>query len=138
MREYVTSRQVPQLPHSRHLSEFERRSMGELANRELRQQRTPIGIGSDGYPTWLWQIGTLGGMKWIISQHKLSICLAKNPLWIPLSSSSLCLEDVGVILVDEKWLDPNNMLWQLKSLQVAVCVTPWNNARKSRRYQKRP
>ena len=59
MREYVKSRQVSQLLHSEHLSEFEHRSVKELASRELRQRETPIGIFLDGYPTWTWLIGTL-------------------------------------------------------------------------------
>ena len=51
MGEYVKSIQAPWLPHSKHLSEFERRSVHKLVSRKLRQQETPIGIFSDGYPT---------------------------------------------------------------------------------------
>ena len=54
MREYAKARQVAQRPHSEHLSTFELRSIEELASRELRQQDTPLGIVSDGYPTWMW------------------------------------------------------------------------------------
>ena len=44
MHAYVKSTQVPQLPHSAHLSELENKSVNKLASRELRQQETPIGI----------------------------------------------------------------------------------------------
>ena len=59
MHAYVKSIQVPRLPHAAHRSKLENRSVNELASRELRQQETPIGIFLDGYPTWMWQIGTL-------------------------------------------------------------------------------
>ena len=92
MHAYVKSIQVPRLPHSAHLSELENRSVNKLASRELRQQETPIGIFSDGYPTWMWQIGTLGRVKWMVSQHNPSIRATEDPPWISRSSSPLCLE----------------------------------------------
>ena len=91
----------------------------------LRQQETPIGIVSDGYPTWLWQIGTLGRVKWMVSEYDLPFCADNDPPWISRSSSLLSLEDMEVMLVDGNWPAPNHQVWLLPSLRVAVCVTPW-------------
>ena len=133
MREYTKSRQVARRSHSEHLSAFELRSIEELASRELPQRDTPIGIVLDGYPTWMWQIGTLGSVKWMVSEHDLPTRATKDPLWIPLSSSSLHIEDVEVMLVDGEWPEPNHLLWKLKPLRVAVRVTMPQKARNKKR-----
>ena len=125
MHTYVQSLQVPRLFHSAHLSEVENRSVHELASRVLRQQETPIGIVLDGYPTWMWQIGTHGRVKWMVSKHNLPFCANDDPLWISRSSLLLSLEDVEVILVEGNWPAPNHPVWLLPSLRVAVCVTPF-------------
>ena len=91
----------------------------------LRQQETPIGIVSDGYPTWLWQIGTLGHVKWMVSKHDLPFRADDDPPWISRSSSLSGLEDVEVILVEGIWPAPDHPVWVLPSLRVAVRVTPW-------------
>ena len=100
MHAYAQSLRVPRLSHSAHLSEVENRSVHELASRVLRQQETPIGIVSDGYPTWMWQIGTLGRVKWMVSKHDLPFRADDDPPWISRSSSLSGLEDVEVILVE--------------------------------------
>ena len=69
MRAYVKSIQAPKLPHSVHLSEFERRSVHKLASRELRQQETLIGIFLDDYPTWIWQIEYHGSTALVLGVH---------------------------------------------------------------------
>ena len=79
MHAYVKSCQVPRLSHSSHLAEVEHRSVNELVSRVLRQQETSIGIFSDSYPTWMWQIGTLGRVKWMVSQHDLPVRANKDP-----------------------------------------------------------
>ena len=48
----------------------------------------------------MWQIGTLGRVKWMVSQHNLPVRAAEDPPWISRSSSLLGLEDVEVLLVD--------------------------------------
>ena len=114
MQEYVKTRQVPQLPHFKHLFEFECRSVGELVSRKLRQRGTPIRIVLDDYSTWIRQIGTVESVKWMISKHNLPICVTKDLLWILLSSLSLCLKNVEVTLVDGKLSDPMHTLLKLK------------------------
>ena len=80
MREYTKAQQVARRPHSEHLSAFELRSIEELASRELRQRDTPLEIVLDGYPTWLWQIGTLGTVKWMVSKYDLPKRALDGPL----------------------------------------------------------
>ena len=72
----------------------------------------------------------------MISQHDLPVRAAEDPLWIPRSSLSLCLENVEVILVDGEWPDPNHTVWKLKSLQVTVCITSWTHAKVNRKKKK--
>ena len=119
MHAYAQSLRVPRLSHSAHLSEVENRSVHELASRVLRQQETPIGIFSDGYPTWMCQIGTLGHLKWMVSQHDLPVRATKDLPWISRSSLPSRLEDVEVILVDGNWTAPNHLVWSLPSIHVA-------------------
>ena len=121
MWKYVKVRKEPRLPHSEHLSEFECRSVGELVSWELHQWDTHIGVVLDGYPTWIWQIDTLGSVKWMVSKHDLPTCATENLVWILLYSLSSYIEDVEAILVG--WIDPNHALWKLKSLRVVVCAT---------------
>ena len=73
----------------------------------------------------------------MVSQHDLPVCATKDPLWIPLSSSSLCLEDIEKILVDSEWPDPNHTVWKLHSIRVVVCITPWTHAKAKRKKRKR-
>ena len=103
------------LPHDRLIQ--------DRAERTLVQRDTTVGVLSDMFPSWFWQVGCLGRVKWMKSKKDLPGRLEDDPPWFPSDTPSLSLPEVEVVLVQGVWPETTESLWLMKSLKVAIGIT---------------
>ena len=105
------------------------------SERSLIQHKTTVGILLDAYPSWYWQVGSLGQVKWMKSRKNLPGRLDDDPPWFPSDTSSLSLPEVEVVLVQGLWPETTESLWSMKSLKVAIGITKAQQGKRNRKLQ---
>ena len=99
----------------------------------LSQHSTSIGIVSEDYPVWCWQIGMLGVVRWMISDKDLPGRMETDPPWRQQFPKLPDIKPVEVLLVHGAWPTTTEPIWKLKSLRVAVRITECKRTRRKRR-----
>ena len=65
----------------------------------IRKSNTPIGIVSNGHPSWAWYVGCLGEIRWLCSKKDLCARLPSDPPWHCWPGEADILEPVEIVLV---------------------------------------
>ena len=102
------------------------------AERTLIQRGTPIGIVADDYPSWFWQVGTLGKVQWMRSGQDLPGRQENDPPWFSTENQLGTLGDIEVLFVQDAWPAGEDSIWAMTCLKVAVRITHWKSRRRKR------
>ena len=91
-----------------------------------------IGIVSEDYPFWSWQVGTLGVVKWMISNRNLPGQTETDPPWRQYFPKLPKIKPVKVMLVHGAWPPTSKQVWKLNSLKVAIRINMCKYSRRKR------
>ena len=79
---------------------------------------------------WSWQIGTLGVVRWMISEKDLPGRMETDPPWRKYFPKFPDIKPVEVMLVHGAWPSHAEPIWKLKSLRVAIRISGCKSSRR--------
>jgi hypothetical protein len=88
----------------------------------LTKATVKIGVISDQHPTWLWHIGMIGQVQWTRSPTQPMGGSEQHPPWIGSAGREQTLSEVEAVLVQGNWPPPEDQVWRLGTLTVAVRI----------------
>ena len=86
-------------------------------------RRSPIGVIAMDFPTWMWYVGALSSVKWMISGKGLPGRMEGCPSWISKEDGLESLEDVEIMLVQGEWNIIDSKLWNMDSVKIVLKVS---------------
>ena len=95
----------------------------ERVEQTIAKRDTPIGIVAHKFGTAVWQLGTLGSVKWIVSPFDLPAQTPEDPLWYS-PTGVIPNKNVSVVLVQGCWDLVADGMWTFSSLQVVIAIHP--------------
>ena len=91
------------------------------------------------FPSWYWQVGFLGQVKWRRSYADLPLPGKQedDPPWFECDTPTQDLNEMEVVWVQGTWPETTNPIWLMKSLKVAIGIVEVQKARRRQQQTKR-